>query len=39
MKIHKTDFNDLKIVQGKSFFDNRGYFREIYKKNIFDKKK
>ena len=35
MKIIKTKFDGLKIIQGLRFLDNRGYFREIYKKNIF----
>lgn len=35
MKIVKTKFDGLKIIQGLRFLDNRGYFREIYKKNIF----
>ena len=31
MKIIKTDFKDLIIVENKTFKDKRGYFRELLK--------
>ena len=37
MKIIKTKFKGLKIIKSKIFYDNRGYFREIVKKEILDK--
>jgi len=30
MKITKTNFKDLLIIQSKKYDDNRGYFRELY---------
>jgi dTDP-4-dehydrorhamnose 3,5-epimerase len=32
MKIQKTNFKDLKIVNGVIFYDSRGFFKEIYQK-------
>lgn len=37
MKIKKTKFVGLKIVHGITYFDNRGYFRELYRKKLFNK--
>ncbi len=37
MKIKKTKFKDLIIIQKKYFSDNRGYFLELYKKKIIKK--
>ena len=37
MKIIKTKFKGLKIIKSKIFDDDRGYFREIIKKNLLDK--
>jgi dTDP-4-dehydrorhamnose 3,5-epimerase-like enzyme len=34
MKILNTRFHGLKIIKGMTYYDERGYFREIYK-NIF----
>ena len=34
MKIQKTAFKGLKIIIGKTYYDSRGFFREIYKKKI-----
>ena len=39
MKISKTKFNDLKILNGIKFDDSRGYFREVYLEKLFKKKK
>ena len=39
MKISKTKFNDLKILNGIKFDDSRGYFREVYLEKFFKKKK
>ena len=39
MKILKTKFSGLKIVNGLKFNDSRGYFREIYLNKIFKNKK
>ena len=38
MKILNTRFHGLKIIKGMTYYDERGYFREIYK-NIFFKNK
>ena len=38
MKITKTKFKGLLIIQKKNFLDNRGYFLELYKKKIINKK-
>ena len=38
MKITKTNFNDLLIIQSKKYDDNRGYFRELYLEKIIKKK-
>ena len=38
MKIIKTKFKDLFIIKGKSFYDGRGSFRELYKKKLIKKK-
>ena len=34
----KTKFKDLFIVQNKSFKDNRGYFKELIREKIINKK-
>jgi dTDP-4-dehydrorhamnose 3,5-epimerase len=34
MKIKDTNFKGLKILNGKIFFDSRGFFREMYQKRI-----
>ena len=39
MKIQSTNFNGLKVIKGRNHFDKRGYFREIFKNNFFEKKK
>ena len=39
MKILNTKFNGLKIIEGIKFDDSRGYFREIFSKKLFKKKK
>lgn len=39
MKIIKTNLNGLKIIKDKRYTDKRGYFREIFKKKFFNKKK
>ena len=38
MKIVKTKFKNLLLLKTNIFKDNRGYFKEIYKKNIIYKK-
>jgi len=38
MKIISTKFKGLKVIQSKSFIDNRGLFKEDYKKKFFKKK-
>ena len=38
MKIIKTDFKDLIIVENKTFKDKRGYFKELIKENKIKKK-
>ena len=35
MKILKTKFKGLKIVYGITYYDNRGFFREIYRSQYF----
>jgi|TARA_B110000438_G_scaffold303138_1_gene363334 dTDP-4-dehydrorhamnose 3,5-epimerase len=39
MKIFNTNFNGLKIIKGKNYYDNRGHFREVFQNKIFKKKK
>ena len=39
MKILNTKFKDLKVLSGKTFYDKRGYFREIYKNKLITKNK
>jgi len=39
MKIISTRLKGLKILEGQSFFDNRGYFREVYRNNFLKSKK
>ena len=39
MKIKKTKFKGLNVVQGISFYDNRGFFREIFKEKLLKKYK
>ena len=36
MKIIKTKIKDLLILKSKNFRDNRGYLREIFRKDILD---
>jgi dTDP-4-dehydrorhamnose 3,5-epimerase len=38
MKIIKTDFKDLVIVENKTFKDKRGYFKELLKEDKIKKK-
>ena len=38
MKKIKTDFKDLYIIKGKSFYDDRGFFRELYKQKLISKR-
>ena len=38
MKIIKTDFKDLVIVENKAFKDKRGYFKELLKEDKIKKK-
>ena len=38
MKIVKTKFKDLKVINSKNFYDNRGYFREILIEKLIKKK-
>ena len=38
MKILSTKFKDLKIINGVTFADKRGFFREIYRNTFFKKK-
>ena len=38
MKIIKTKFKDLIVVNSKNFYDNRGYFREILIEKLIKKK-
>ena len=38
MKIVKTKFKNLLLLKTNIFKDNRGYFKEIYKKKIINKK-
>ena len=38
MKMLKTKFKDLLIIQNKNFKDNRGYFKELYKETFLNKK-
>ena len=39
MKIIKTNFQGLKIIKGINYYDNRGYFIEIFRNNFFRNKK
>ena len=39
MKILNTKFSGLKVIKGISHYDNRGYFRETFKKSFFKRKK
>ena len=34
MRILNTSFNGLKIIKGLNHYDNRGYFREIFKNKL-----
>ena len=38
MKIISTKFSGLKVIQSKSYKDNRGLFKEDYKKKFFKNK-
>jgi dTDP-4-dehydrorhamnose 3,5-epimerase len=33
MNIYKTSFSGLKLIKGKIYYDFRGFFKEIFKKN------
>ena len=35
MKLINTKIKGLKIIQSEIYYDNRGHFREIFKKKIF----
>ena len=37
MKIQKTKFKDLFVIQSERFLDNRGYFRELLLKKVLKK--
>lgn len=37
MKIIKTSFKDLLVIKGKTFYDQRGYLRETYRKKVIKK--
>ncbi len=39
MKISNTKFRGLLKIKGFNYYDYRGYFREIFKNNLFKKKK
>jgi len=39
MKIINTKFQGLKVIKGINHYDNRGYFREIFRNNFFSNKK
>ena len=39
MKILNTNFHNLKKIKGKNYYDNRGYFREIFKSKFLKNKK
>ena len=39
MKVLSTRFQGLKLIRGKNFYDQRGYFREILRNNLLKKKK
>ena len=38
MKIFKTNLEGLEVFESKNFFDNRGYFRELFLKKKTKKK-
>ena len=38
MKIKKTKFKDLLVIQNEKYFDNRGYFGELLKEKFIKKK-
>ena len=38
MKVLKTKFKDLLIIKKDTYFDNRGYFRELYLNKLLKKK-
>ena len=38
MKKINTKFKDLVVINSEKFHDNRGYFRELFKENIINKK-
>ena len=37
MKIKNVDITGLKIIETKMFFDNRGFFKEIFRNNLIKK--
>lgn len=37
MNIINTKISGLKIIQSKNYYDPRGYFREVFKKNKIKK--
>ena len=34
MKIRNTKFNGIKVIKGKTFYDKRGFLREILRHNL-----
>ena len=38
MKVLKTKFKDLLVIKKDTYFDNRGYFRELYLNKLLKKK-
>ena len=38
MRIIKTKFKDLVIIESKNFYDDRGFFREILIEKLIKKK-
>ena len=39
MRVIHTPFKGLKLIQGKTYYDNRGFFREILKNKLIKKEK
>lgn len=38
MKLIKTKFKDLVLIKTKNYYDNRGFFKEVYKQKLMKKK-
>ena len=38
MRLLKTKFKGLVLIKTKNYFDNRGYFKEVYKEKLMNKK-